>query len=145
MPGDKPVLDVKHVLRTAYLEEYDEFLYRIYVMIPPYGKVRILIKGRGDDITLAQLVQDNGSFKQYHSHYGPIKYDDVEGFEIIKVIRELTDEQNEIRPLIGLDGWLRLSGDDMEIKRCLNLGVESECFNYIKVHEMVIFPSPGKK
>jgi hypothetical protein len=146
MPGkrDKPVMDVKHVLRKAYLEEYDEFLYRVYVIIPPYGKVRILIKKHVDDQTLAQLVMNEGAEREWHPHYGKIHYDYIEGHEIIRAIREYVNEEKGIHPLVGLDGWLRLSGDDEDVRQCIFRGVESECFYYIKVHEMVIFP-PVKK
>lgn len=144
MPGrdkkDKPVMDVKHVLRTAYLEEIEEFIYRVFVKIPPYGKVRILIKRQVDDQTLAALVKSDGPEKEWHPHYGKINYEYLEGHEIIEAIREYTNEEKGIRPLLGIDGWLRLSGDDEDVRQCISYGEESECFYYIKVHEMVIFP-----
>ena len=93
---------------------------------------------------MAQLVKSNGSEKEYHYHYGLIRYDYIEGNKIINVIHEATNEEMNFHPLVGLDGWLRVCSEDVEINSCIEEGVEGDCFYYLKIHEMVIFPPPIK-
>jgi len=133
----KPALDVKHLFKTVRMGFREEGIPYYYIELPPFGEIRLLLQ---DDMVVG-LVDDEGDQRQYHSHYGKIKYHLLEGRDTRMQLGRLCEGAGA---MIGVDGWLRVTGNGEVMSRCIHYKEDCPEIWYIKPYELFIFPKKAK-
>lgn len=139
----KPIVDVKHVFAELHQYQDEELIPRYCIELPPYGRVNILIQRE----FIAALVCEDGDMKEYHRHYGDVHYRLVQdthdnGSELSQILYRLCAEGGA---MVGVDGWLRVTGDGEYLRDCIYREKNCPVIWYIKPQELFIFPKEPKK
>lgn len=136
--SNKPIVDVKHVFAELHYSPDEELYPHFHIELPPFGKVNVLIQREFP----AAYVCEDGDMNEYHRHYGQVKYRLVydgqeNGAKLTKLLVNLCSEAGA---MIGMDGWLRVTGDGDHLRDCISRERECPVIWYIKPQELFIFP-----